>query len=369
MTELKVDNIINLAGSGKPNLPVAPTVGSNAAISTLNTHSYTSSGTEPSNPKNGALWWDSANDKVKVYIDGEFKEVELNASSTSAVGYGDRGFSIGGASVRSQIDYWDMTSSSNSADFGDLTTNVHNSPLAGGATMFAIRGGAIESFNPATLGNASSYANHHLSSTSFGTAQSNGSIVIHAVGQHSASTYSNNISQFNTTGGQNATDFGDLTVGRHEHASCSNGTRFVCMGGTTGPSPGVNTMDYVTFDTPGNATDFGDMSAGKNAFAGCGTGEGDRGLVMGGGSASVNVIEYITVSNTGNMTDFGDLQVACYYNTGCHNATKAHSVAGYGSSAINNIQQVVMATTGNATDHGDLTHNAYYHRASSGAAS
>ena len=97
MTELKVDNIINLAGSGKPNLPVAPTVGSNAAISTLNTHSYTSSGTEPSNPKNGALWWDSANDKVKVYIDGEFKEVELNASSSSAPAWGgDRGIIAGG---------------------------------------------------------------------------------------------------------------------------------------------------------------------------------------------------------------------------------------------------------------------------------
>ena len=83
MTELKVDNITNLAGSGKPNLPVAPTVGSNAAISTLNTHSYTSSGTEPSSPKNGALWWDSTNDKVFVYINSEFKEIELNASSSS----------------------------------------------------------------------------------------------------------------------------------------------------------------------------------------------------------------------------------------------------------------------------------------------
>ena len=361
MSTLKVDTLKN-GSSSAIDFPQNLKIGGNGII-----QGYTASGSQPSSPAAGDYWWDSSNEKLYRYINGEFKELTIAASS---IGYGDRGFSIGGASVRSQIDYWDMTSSSNSADFGDLTTNVHNSPLAGGSTMFAIRGGAIESFNPATLGNASSYASHHLTSTSFGTAQSNGSIVIHAVGQHSGSTYSNNISQFNTTGGQNATDFGDLTQGRHEHASCSNGTRFVCMGGTSdGSQPGVNTMDYVTFDTPGNATDFGDMSAGKAALAGCGTGEGDRGLVMGGGSASVNVIEYITVSTTGNMTDFGDLQVACYYNTGCHNATKAHSVAGYGSSAINNIQQVVMATTGNATDHGDLTHNAYYHRASSGAAS
>ena len=88
MPELKVDNITNVAGSGKPNLPVAPTVGSNAAISTLNTHEYTSSGTEPSNPKNGALWWDSTNEKVFVYINGEFKEIQLNSSVASAPVWG-----------------------------------------------------------------------------------------------------------------------------------------------------------------------------------------------------------------------------------------------------------------------------------------
>ena len=138
MTEIKVDNIVNLAGTGKPNFPVSPTVGNNAALSTLNTYSYTSSGTEPSSPKNGALWWDSANDKVFVYIAGEFKEIELGTAYSTAAGYGDRGFSIGGASARTQIDYWDMTTSGNSADFGDLATSMNNSPLAGGSTMFAI---------------------------------------------------------------------------------------------------------------------------------------------------------------------------------------------------------------------------------------
>ena len=181
-------------------------------------------------------------------------------------------------------------------------------------------------------------------------------------------TYSNELSQFSTTTGETATDFGDLTVGRHEHASCSNGTRFVCMGGSTGSDS--NVIDYVDYATVGNATDFGNLSSVRAYLGGAGTGEGDRGLAMGGGSSSTNTIEYITLSTLGNMTDFGDLQVGCYYNAACANATKAHSVAGYSSGgAINNLQQVVMATTGNATDHGDLTHSAYYHRAGSGSAS
>ena len=81
--QLKVDSVVNVAGTGKPNFPVSPTSGG-AALSTLNTHSYTSSATEPSSPKNGAIWWDSANSKVYVYANGEFKEITLNTDYPSA---------------------------------------------------------------------------------------------------------------------------------------------------------------------------------------------------------------------------------------------------------------------------------------------
>ena len=80
MPEIKVDAVVNLAGTGKPNFPVSPTHSGGSALSTLNTHSYTSSGTEPSSPKNGAIWWDSSNNKVMVYINNEFKEISLNSA-------------------------------------------------------------------------------------------------------------------------------------------------------------------------------------------------------------------------------------------------------------------------------------------------
>lgn len=34
---------------------------------------YTSSGTEPTNPDKGDIWWDSTNSKLYRYIAGEFK--------------------------------------------------------------------------------------------------------------------------------------------------------------------------------------------------------------------------------------------------------------------------------------------------------
>ena len=174
MTELKVDNITNVAGSGKPNLPVAPTVGSNAAISTLNTHSYTSSATEPSNPKNGALWWDSGNEKVFVYINGEFKEIELNASVASApVWGGTRGFFVGGgtsAGRHNVIQYIDITTPGNAQDFGDLTSIseygssasnqsriVHRKGITSGDGWSASYNTDIDYFAPATTGNASDF--------------------------------------------------------------------------------------------------------------------------------------------------------------------------------------------------------------------
>ena len=66
MSELKVDTIVNLAGTGKPNLPVAPSLGG-TALASANTYIYTSSGTEPSSPKNGHLWWDSSKESYALH--------------------------------------------------------------------------------------------------------------------------------------------------------------------------------------------------------------------------------------------------------------------------------------------------------------
>ena len=67
----------------------------------------------------------------------------------------------------------------------------------------------------------------------------------------------------------NATDFGDLTVARYDLAATSDGSRGV-FGGGVDPGPGpayYNTIDYITISTPGNATDFGDLTQGRHYLA------------------------------------------------------------------------------------------------------
>ena len=103
MTQIKVDDISDAAGTGAPDFADGLTV-AGSAISTLNTAEYYSSATEPSSPKNGAIWWDSANDKVMVYVAGEWKEVELGASAglpswtvdISQLSYDSVSFSVAG---------------------------------------------------------------------------------------------------------------------------------------------------------------------------------------------------------------------------------------------------------------------------------
>jgi sugar lactone lactonase YvrE len=83
MTQIKVDTIVDAAGTAAADFTSGLTV-AGAALSTLNTAEYYETGTEPTSPKNGAIWKDTANDKVMVYIAGEFKEIELGAAAGAA---------------------------------------------------------------------------------------------------------------------------------------------------------------------------------------------------------------------------------------------------------------------------------------------
>ena len=80
MTQIKVDTIADAAGTGATDFADGITI-AGGALSALNTAEYYSSASEPTSPKNGAIWWDTTNEKVMVYIADEFKEVELGGSA------------------------------------------------------------------------------------------------------------------------------------------------------------------------------------------------------------------------------------------------------------------------------------------------
>jgi len=154
-----------------------------------------------------------------------------------------------------------------------------------------------------------------------------------------------------------ATDFGDMSTEVREPMSVSNGTRAVSVGSTSDYN---NSMEYVTIASVGNTTDFGDMNGSQIVGGGHGAASTTRGIIGGGNNSGVKVhIQYLTIGSTGNTVDFGDATIARHRQAGFSNNTRAIWAGGENdASNLNNvIDYVTIASTGNATDFGDLLSN------------
>ena len=170
-----------------------------------------------------------------------------------------------------------------------------------------------------------------------------------------------------TTG--NATDFGDLTEARYNHASCSSSTRGIFAGGYGAPEQ--ETIEYITIASTGNGTDFGDWGTESYRFYHCGGANDTRGLFAGGMSSQLGSsyrttdINYITIASTGNTSTFGDLSAAKAYPGAVTNTTRyviggGTTDGGVGGN-VNVMEYVTIGSTGNVTDFGDLTTQRYLH--------
>lgn len=212
------------------------------------------------------------------------------------------------------MDYFDITTLGNAADFGDLTNSAG-----------ALRNGCGSSTRGIFFGGGDGA--NSLDKLQYITLASTG----------------------------NATNFGNMSTDRQEPMSVSNSTRAVSAGST---QDYTNTLEYVTIASVGNTTDFGDMNASQVVAAGHGAASTTRGLLGGGktsGGGYVNHIQYLTIGSTGNTVDFGDATVARAKQAGFSSNTRAIWAAGEiaGSNRTNIIDYVTIASTGNATDFGD----------------
>lgn len=316
MSTLKVDTITN--GSSAVNLP------NNFKVGGLGIEQgYTASGSEPSSPSTGDFWWDSTNEKLYRYISGGFKEITI---VPPAVQYGDRAVVMGGYDHSQQrIQYFDITTTGNATDFGDLYVDTYSHGPTG--------------FSNATRGCCAG-----------------------------GSGAGNQVIQFvviSTTA--DSTDFGDLAVSRYAAAACADGTYGVILGGYGNEGNGnedLNHMEYVTIATSGNGTNFGDLiSAAKGrGIAACAN--DTRGLAMAGQGSTTDDVQYFTIATPGNATSFGDLTHPREYTSAFANQTRGCCAGGDSDSGGNTnsyntnvIDYVTISTPGNATDFGNLSNS------------
>ena len=266
----------------------------------------------------------------------------------------------------------------------------------------------MDFFNISTTGNGTDFGD--LSADIFGTgstASSTRGVVFGGYGGSPHSANSDEI-QFVTMASQgNATDFGNLTVGRSNTSVSGSQTRAVAVGGAASGG-NTNVMDFVTIASTGNAVDFGDMTAATNnsSDGGCGNAtravfhtrtpnnnggffhyniatQGNaaefsdkansgnntlaggsnavRGLFQGG--YAVNAISAVTISTLGSAFDFGDQTTTRYTAGAAASGTRYVSIGGatvpsYGMN--NTLEYVQIMTTGNTIDFGDLSISGYY---------
>ena len=171
---------------------------------------------------------------------------------------------------------------------------------------------------------------------------------------------SNVVDKFPFASDGNATDVGDLTVGRYAVAGQSSTASGYTSGGLVAPTNSASdVIDKFPFSSDANATDVGNLTAATWNIAG--QSSGDNGYISGGNPYDtptiLNIIEKFPFSSDGNATDVGDMTVARYEAVGQSSTDNGYTSGGNNppTGRLNVIDKFPFSSDGNATDVGDLT--------------
>ena len=279
-------------------------------------------------------------------------------------------FGGGSPSYVNTINFITISTTGNAEDFGDMTTGHQSRASFASATRGLFAGGYVPS--------GTSTAIDYVIISSKGGANDFGDTVITRQNPMGSSDATRGIyggSRYSTTAVNNSSliefvtmastgsgsNFGNLITGRGAMGTCSSPTRGIFAGGgTSSPVVVSNSIEYVTIQTLGDSQDFGDLSgAALDPYGGVSS--TTRGLLSGIFPAvpATNIIEFITIATLGNATDFGDLTVARSGSAKMSNSVRGVFAKGRGGSSpytyYNTIDFVTIASTGNASDFGDAT--------------
>ena len=175
------------------------------------------------------------------------------------------------------------------------------------------------------------------------------------------SSYINVIDKFPFSSDANASDVGDLNIGRTWIAGQTSTENGYSSGGRTVAVTGANDIEKFAFSVDANATDVGDLSVGRYAVAG--QSSSDNGYTSGGfAPPSSNVIDKFPFASDANASDVGDLTLSRRWSAGQSSDINGYSSGGNYPGAPhpstinrNEIDKFPFASDANATDVGDLT--------------
>ena len=283
-------------------------------------------------------------------------------SGVAAAALNPRGIIAGVLAAVNVIQYFDITTTGDAADFGDLTegrrtVDGHCSSstraIWQGGQATATKVNTIDYVTIATTGDASDFGDITVVGGYGGGGNSD------TRGVYMARQGSNTIDYITMASTGDSSDFGDHTAAKYRLCGTSNNIRSMTFGGSI-PGAQNNEVGYITIATTGNASDFGDLGTAFRAMSACA--DSTRAVAMGGFTDSpysfTNQSEYFTISSTGNSTDFGNITVARSLTSGTSNETRGINCGGNASgSAQNVIDYMTIQTTGDFSDFGDMTNS------------
>lgn len=271
------------------------------------------------------------------------------------------------------IDYFDITTPGNAADFGDVHRQVDGfgpGKYEGSCvsdTTYGVYAGGKSSFNAnttnqidyitiSTLGNSATFGNLTTNTHKRPASASDGTTGYFAGGQddYNVTYYTGTDTITIATQGNATLSSFVLATGIQYTTGTQDTSRMLISGGYASANTNDDIMQYFTFASAGTAQSFGDLTVGRGQAAA--TSDNTYALIGGGqdrvGSTALQSTDVVTIQTAANATNFGNLTSAKRNLSAVSNGTYACFCGGWQS--LVDIDRFTIATAGNATDFGDL---------------
>ena len=317
----------------------------------------------------GSIRFNTDSSKLEIY-NGE-AWFEIDATSPEQQTGGTRGIVFGGVtpSAIANIDFYNVDTTGNAADFGDMTrtATTSNAGFASRTRGIASGGGntplnTIEFITISSTGDGADFGDltRPQRNAGGGASSTRGVTIGGWTGPAISPGYTNIIDFITIASTGNALDFGDTTVPAESQMPTINSPTRIVYGQYGTPSGYSTNIEYITTSTSGNAADFGDIT-GDARGNGAGGSNAVRGLFAGGAAPNQpsytpqDEIHFLTIATLGNSKDFGNLTSGRSSLTACASSTRVTFNGGYTPSVVNTIDYNQLMSAGNSTDFGNLT--------------
>ena len=235
------------------------------------------------------------------------------------------------------MDFIEIATTGNATDFGNLTINRQPPCSFSNATRGCCAGGyaiaplispnqnvtVIDFVTIAVEGNAVDFGDMTVAFRSRYSCQSPTRGFM-AGGYSSVGNETNVIDFVTTATTGNAQDFGDIgskftSYAQNGYGNATRGVFPLCDSNDSG-SYVCDTLDFITLSTLGNTTEYGDLTTSR-AIA-CSFSNPTRGILVGGGSPASDDIDYNNIASGGTSVDFGEYSAYSQLTaaSGCSNA-------------------------------------------------